>query len=389
MDFDEFESEDIGLLEENTVPYMATVEVIYTLGYILFSWCLVAPPTEFVSAGFTIQNVLANYLGSEDLNFIYYHIKRTTATALVHSVIPLGYYFGLGICCPHLHLLYVWKATLFWKLYLITALIIIFAAAYLAYQWSRDNWNEHPIAKTLAVHTNSSNASLNSTSWRDVASSINVEFRRVDKFTTGPIGRRMIVTDSWIVKTTTYFVHVAHQTDIHLTLSHSEEHAITHDGNPGSQYLQISVVSANDKVEPFQIRLNSLEYSDLLNKLKQPIRNVRNIVVQQSLSERFVAAFKDQVEANSRFVKPASMEVETCIGCMQKESDVKLNKVCHDLNEGDCVQCYCRPMWCLECMGKWFASRQNQQEPDTWMSCKAPCPTCRSKFCMLDICKII
>lgn len=35
--------------------------------------------------------------------------------------------------------------------------------------------------------------------------------------------------------------------------------------------------------------------------------------------------------------------------------NVKLNKLCR---EGDqtpdaCVSCYCRPMWCVECMAKW------------------------------------
>ena len=80
---------------------------------------------------------------------------------------------------------------------------------------------------------------------------------------------------------------------------------------------------------------------------------------------------------------------------MQKESDVKLQKRCEVDNPGEggdnddrCVQCFCRPMWCLECMGKWFASRQDQSRPETWMGSRSPCPTCRAKFCMLDICKI-
>ena len=73
---------------------------------------------------------------------------------------------------------------------------------------------------------------------------------------------------------------------------------------------------------------------------------------------------------------------------MQKESDVKLVKLCDDQEAGTCVQCFCRPMWCLECMGKWFASRQNQQTPEMWMAGKSPCPTCRATFCVLDVCKI-
>ena len=50
-----------------------------------------------------------------------------------------------------------------------------------------------------------------------------------------------------------------------------------------------------------------------------------------------------------------------------------------------CQTCRCRPLWCLHCMGKWFASRQDQNTPHTWMTGTAPCPMCRSVFCMLDI----
>ena len=71
---------------------MASVQLVYTVAYVLISICLIAPPTEFVSAGLTVQNVLSNFLGSENMNFIYYHIRRTTATLLFHSILPLGLY---------------------------------------------------------------------------------------------------------------------------------------------------------------------------------------------------------------------------------------------------------------------------------------------------------
>lgn len=55
---------------------------------------------------------------------------------------------------------------------------------------------------------------------------------------------------------------------------------------------------------------------------------------------------------------------------------------------GPCRQCFCRPMWCLSCMSKWFAARQNQHTPESWMASHAPCPMCRATFCMLDIQKV-
>ena len=72
---------------------MASVQLVYTIAYVLVSICLIAPPTEFVSAGLTVQNVLSNFLGSEEMNFIHHHIGRTTATLLFHSILPLGLYY--------------------------------------------------------------------------------------------------------------------------------------------------------------------------------------------------------------------------------------------------------------------------------------------------------
>ena len=50
-------------------------------------------------------------------------------------------------------------------------------------------------------------------------------------------------------------------------------------------------------------RLNALEYSDLRDKLSSPVVNARNIVIHQSISERFVAAFEEQVLQNNTYHK--------------------------------------------------------------------------------------
>lgn len=79
--------------------------------------------------------------------------------------------------------------------------------------------------------------------------------------------------------------------------------------------------------------------------------------------------------------------MDQCIGCMQAISNVKLQKNCDDISTGDsaCTTCRCRPMWCDDCMAKWFAFRQNESEINSWLSSKCTCPVCRSKFCILDV----
>lgn len=358
--------------------------LLFTFLYIFFSALLIAPPTEFISAGLTIQNIFSSLLGSEDINFVYYHIKRTSLTVIIHSLFPLCYYILLGWFAPQLNLFSPWSLPVLGQLYLGVSITIVLMSTCIVLYWSFSDWNNHPLARQLGYLADENS------SWRAVASSINIEFRRIDKFTSGmPTGRRIIVTDSWVIKTSTYFVHVAHQNDIHLSLEGSEEHNISYEYMTSVQFLKITVASINPHVKKFSLRLNALEYRELKDKLQAPVRNARDIVVIQSLSEQFLQAFADQIAQNPVFHIPEGMEVDTCIGCMQKESDVKLQKHCDEATVGDCTQCYCRPMWCLECMGKWFASRQDQQRPETWLSSKSPCPTCRAVFCMLDICRIV
>ena len=89
---------------------MDSPEVTFTLAYLVFAVCFVFTPTEFHSAGLTVQNLLSGWLGSEDAAFVPYHLRRTSATLLCHSLLPLGEQAGpsprgssgrgTGLCPP-------------------------------------------------------------------------------------------------------------------------------------------------------------------------------------------------------------------------------------------------------------------------------------------------
>ena len=68
------------------------------------------------------------------------------------------------------------------------------------------------------------------------------------------LGRRLIVTDSWIIKTSTYYVYVAHQTDVHLNVEGADEHEIAYESAAGAQFLNISVNNIHGHMKPFTIR---------------------------------------------------------------------------------------------------------------------------------------
>lgn len=82
-----------------------------------------------------------------------------------------------------------------WRIFLLLSLCLHFLSLALVIYWSRRHWHNHPISRALQAHARAPNSS-----WGAMASSINTEFRRIDKFATGVPGASVIVTDSWVLK---------------------------------------------------------------------------------------------------------------------------------------------------------------------------------------------
>ncbi|KAG7190384.1 hypothetical protein KM043_006492 [Ampulex compressa] len=324
------------------------------------SGCVIYPPTEFVSAGLTIKDIFAGWLGSENEHFIQYHIKRSIVTLFVHSILPFGYIVGLAVFGP---------------LYTLYKIL----------RWSMNNFNDHPIAKNLMLYCN------NHSIWLSVASNINMEYRRVNKIIidTNSI-TRIIATDNWIIKVMLYKIQIAHQSDTALIVNSSDTHVMSPTTRGEVQFINIEVKPTRAGAEPFNIRLNALDFKDLQDKISRPITVLQNITFHKTLLDRFIDTFKEQVKENPCYA--TAQDLDQCIGCMQVPSNVKLTKLCvgviEDRNPERCMNCYCRPMWCIECMAKWFASRQDENAPETWLSSKCTCPVCRARFCLLDVCLV-
>ena len=160
-----------------------------------------------------------------------------------------GYYILIGFFLPELQLSSPWNVHIVWQYYLILSITLIVTSLLTVFYWSRHKWNNHPIAKELGLLAEQNSG------WRAVAASINMEFRRIDKFSSGlPTSHRIIVTDSWVLKTSTYYVYVAHQNDIHLNLEASEEHNISYENMTSVQFIHIKVASINPKLSSFTLR---------------------------------------------------------------------------------------------------------------------------------------
>lgn len=356
----------------NNKIFVPSEGVVFTLFYILISTCLVLPPSEFVSAGITIQNLFSGLLGSENQEFIEYHQRRIAVTYTVHSLLPLGYVFGvfyIGFYDPY---------SILWKGGVILSVLLPGIVTLMLCRWYFPDFKRHPIIQELSMFCNPGS------DWKAVAASIDAEHSRVDKViihTSSVV--KIIVTDNWIVKVGPYSLKVAHQSDSVLAVKKSD----THHHNPtsrsggGIQYLEIEVKGRTS----FTIRLESRYLRDLEQKLSRPIQLLQNISIHRTVTEKFLEALREQVNLNSTY--ETAVPVDNCIGCFQASANIKLVKQCGDNSATDnsCTSCFCRPMWCFDCIGKWFASRQDQELPEEWMSAKCTCPLCRSKFCILDI----
>jgi hypothetical protein len=148
-----------------------------------------------------------------------------------------------------------------WQIALAASILPIFIAAAAAIYWSRNNFENHPIAKVLRKFDSN---------WHQVATAINTEYRRFDKFAVNLGGqlqfgssgnkayaiagiRRLIVTDSWIVYVSTYSIQIAQQQDVDVVVIASDEHVVSHHTttheHDAVQFLNIQINSASRSQE--------------------------------------------------------------------------------------------------------------------------------------------
>uniref|UniRef100_A0AAG5DJ13 Uncharacterized protein n=1 Tax=Anopheles atroparvus TaxID=41427 RepID=A0AAG5DJ13_ANOAO len=279
---------------------------------------------------------------------------------------------------------FVWEVfyALAWTLAILAVLTVLY--------WYIDKWSNHPIAKHLQLFTKPTMPD-----WRSVATNINDEYRRNTKMEIRSNAiSTLVVTENWIIKTNLYRINVAHQNETSLVGYKIDIQDVTTDISDASQYVNIAVKPLQDS-KHFIIRVSGEHFSDFQDHVNRPIVLLPSVKF-RTLIDLFVEVFKEQATLNPVVRFTPLPDMDHCLGCLQVQPDVKIEKHCLDVDASGamlpedqrCEPCLCRPQWCITCMALWFASRQQRAERDTWLSKKATCPMCRARFCVLDVCRV-
>jgi len=238
---------------------------IITFLYILVVFIIILPPSELISAGFSIQNLFSYFLvENEEISFIRYHIKRISIKYLIHSFLPLGYVFLLlyhcdwssGILNACINLFTQTSIILQFILYI--CLLIPLIISFIVLRWHLNDCYHHPIVRQLRLFIQTNNQQQEQT-WHTVESSINTEFRRYDKFTCGSATSnvRCYVLDSWILKCSIYHVSIAQQSNVRVELDDAHDIHLQETNEQvllSTQYLNILIKSSDPRIKTFYIR---------------------------------------------------------------------------------------------------------------------------------------
>ncbi|TGZ59538.1 hypothetical protein CRM22_009027 [Opisthorchis felineus] len=411
---------------------LSPLEVLYTLLFWLFVVFTVYPPLEFIAAGVTLENIFGRFLGSENVFFFEYHLRRTAMLRVVCSFYLLLYYGVMRSLSPTvvLNSPNIQPPFTLWDLILWTGIAsFTFLCSHTYIVWyAQGAWSGHPTVISLKKLSDSTKSEGQSSDppdqwWLSYVSSINAECRRPDKFVASQgglssswPGRRMIVTDSWILTSHFTKFRVVKQSPDELIAvvasasSVFDTNSFTEGGRPAGESLgtqtMVTVRFANVHtgacILSFGLLASNLDA--LRSKLQCPLIHAEGVQLEPTVVQRFIEAFTRVVEENDLVRPPPGLELELCIGCASQPANVMLSQRCDpeahaqlDAEIGSaflyvppCGVCRCRPMWCLECMARWFASRQTESHrpPNIWLSGRVPCPTCRSIFCVRDVIRL-
>ncbi|KAI6240069.1 Transmembrane protein [Aphelenchoides fujianensis] len=307
-----------------------------------------------------MENFLRCYLGDPRKDFLEYQLRRITMTTVMHILyFPLSnslVYFVSLAAFTESQVFALWPTTIIQWAASLTILLTIVAIGLVGQQGIED-FEDHRIVKKFRQFGDD---------WRVLSEQVTREIQ--DPFAVIAVDsdqNGLYVLDHWIVHFTPYNMDIAKLEDARFVATKVIQHPLSNQ-NQDFQIVVVRVESASLSFLPFEISLKS--------------RNILQLI--QDKIDEFIPVFRACISENEPFQYSPTEELDTCFGCMAVQPNVKIDKTC---GGPECTNCACRPSWCHSCLARIFASEQDEEQSHTWLRGTARCPTCRSRFCPLDV----
>uniref|UniRef100_A0AC35TYL2 RING-type domain-containing protein n=1 Tax=Rhabditophanes sp. KR3021 TaxID=114890 RepID=A0AC35TYL2_9BILA len=205
---------------------------------------------------------------------------------------------------------------------------------------------------------------------------------------------KLMIGSSWLIKLGRYSASFARIGDADFEVVKFIDNSLTTQDGPVVLII-MKATSKDNLFEEFTFSLPSYAHYQLLaTRIRGPIRNPVELHMKKSQVDLFVEAFEKELDKNERYKYSGDPPLELCFGCSEKGANVKINCLCErrptEMYPGtaECTNCLCKPYWCSSCLAKIFMAKQ-EQAPTDWLFGKAPCPTCRGIFCILDVSRVV
>ncbi|XGW33116.1 hypothetical protein V3C99_017536 [Haemonchus contortus] len=361
--------------------------VLHTFVFLVVILLLLYPPDAFVGAGFTFDNLAFGYLGSPEVNILEFQCRRFVLTRAFTACLPYMLILSLYFTKDHAILFTPHPTRVIHYIALISPVIAFVAVTYVVYHTMTRFCHLLAIRKLKDYGYDT----------QQVFTSLSSEFVRIDAFRHAISNvSKIIITDSCLFYCSRFQFVVAKLADVQFHVVQAEDTINRlHQAMGMNQYLTVAVsLPADIQHLNFEFKIDNVSMRDLETKLGPGrIEFSQEVRLKMSLTEKFIQAFLDQAKKNPRFDNYVKEELDPCLGCSEKLSNVKLFRQCNaiDINlalgaeTSNCAVCRCRPMWCVSCMARIFLAKQDQSRPASWLEGTCPCPTCRAVFCIMDV----
>ncbi|CAJ0945276.1 unnamed protein product, partial [Mesorhabditis belari] len=333
------------------------------------------PNDVLISNHLTIEELFHSYLGDQSKDPLEYNCRKIVLNQTILGCLPFVYSL---ITFFYSDLPTVSSRIPSTKLHYFTNISILILIGSLTYFFFHHN--------TKFTHLKPMKyLKLYSEDLTRIRAQLSTEFRNFFNFSVSlAYSSRIIISDSWVMNFNRYNFIIVNISDIQFEAVNAQQFALNETGEE-VQYVSIRANILNRSIPHFFFRIKGTDFRDLQDKLTSRIEIAREIIFHVSPNERFVEVFQENVNENGTYPYPDTNSLESCIGCYATQANVKINQGCQQQGRQQCRQCFCRPMWCVSCLGRVFAGKQDQSHPEFWLNGQADCPTCRAIFCVRDV----